>query len=191
MNPQPQNKAKRLIIAGVILWLLVIFVAIFVELHNRNSTQPPSAAINTVTKYLKARENNIGADQSSPTAWLAVVKPLVTKAWFAQLQPPPNPQASTITNDYRIAHEDNYIIQSSITGCRWEDKNGVEASSSKGNIYCTLTDTTLSRATERVVPASSLQYGWVHSGLQETPVLELVKQKNAWLINSDATGEGQ
>jgi len=126
-----------------------------------------------------------------PTAWLAVVKPLVTKAWFTQLQPPPNPQASIITNDYRVARQYNYIIEVIVTGCRREYKNGVEASSTSVIIYCNLTDTTLDRATKMVVSGSSPPSGWVHSGAQITPVFELVKQNNSWLINSDATGEGQ
>lgn len=149
--------------------------------------KPPTDAINTTTSYIQARENSIGADQTSPNSWLSSIQSISTPAWFNSLQPKQDPLMGSETNDYRTAHQNNYIIKTTLRNCIWDFKI-TRPTSTTGVIYCELTDTTLYNSTKATVPNPLLPFGWTRTGNQIPAILYLIKQNNVWLVNKDGLG---
>jgi hypothetical protein len=191
MNISRKKLALILLIILVVVVLLISFSS-----HRKKNSNPvlsstlSSEALSVVTKYLQARENSVGADQSTPNSWLIAVQPITTTSWFSQLQPNPNPSTSNTSNDYRQAHQYNYSIKVYLSGCTWSN-NLASQTATQGAVACRLSDTTIDRATNTTVPALSLPFGWTHNGQQVPPKLDLIKQNGQWFINGDSTGEGQ
>lgn len=156
-----------------------------------SSILPDQGAIDVATKYLQARENSNGADQSSPEDWLNSIKSITTDAWFKQLQPNVNATGSGVTEEYRIAHENGYIVKATLSGCTWVKNSLNTPTTESGTIRCDLTDKTTSQVTGNEVPATSIPFGWSHNGQQQPAVLNLVKQNGAWLVNGEGTDNSE
>jgi len=185
---------KRLLVT-CLATILVLVVAIGILTKRNNApapkaySTPSQAVLSVIDKYLQARENSIGVDQSSPSSWLSTIKPLVTQEWFMHLQPAQNPSTSSIPYDYTYAHQNGYIIRATTSNCYWQGVYG-KPTSANGTILCSLTDKAIDQKTGKEVPASSLEFGWVHTGQQPPPILVLIKQGSGWLISEDDTGQG-
>jgi len=151
---------------------------------------PARDVIALVTNYVQARENSVGADQATPNSWLASVKPISTTAWFAELQPGQKGSAGSATAEFNLAHNNDYIVSANLSKCIWNFKLGLPTPNA-GDIYCELTDSTLSRSTQAVIPDESLPFGWSHNGAQAAVTLKLIKQNGTWLINDDTSGADQ
>lgn len=184
------------------LILLVVIIVIgltLLSLHSSHGSSqvgspkayaaPSQQALSTIKQYLQAREDSVGADQSSPTAWLSKIKPFVTGPWLARLQPNRNSSTSSVPFDYIYAHQNGFIVHTSVTGCYWQGLHA-QPTAASGDVLCSLSDETINKTTGAVVPASSLQIGWTRTGQQPAPNLSLVYQSGHWLINSDDTGAG-
>src|SRR5438105_3876627 len=167
------KKSKLLWIIAIPLLLIIIF-GIILSIRSRGqksrssnltvaTVTPPPDAIASITKYLSAREDSVGADQTSPTFWLNIVKPLVTQEMLTSLQPNPNNQTSSVSNEYYTAHNNGYVVKASVNNCIWS-LEAMEPTANAGIIYCELTDKTVNKSTGFEIPASSLPYGWSRNG---------------------------
>ena len=142
----------------------------------------PNGAINVVTSYISAQQDAVGADQSSPTSWIASVQSITTPSWFAELQPKQSSTGST-PNEYRVAHSNNYTVQASLSGCIW-DKRFPHPVPTSGTIYCQLNDTTINQATGATVTGSSLPFGWSRTGSQSPVDVSVVQTNGNWLVSN-------
>ena len=162
---------------------------------------PPSApvvspdAVLTITKYVSAREDSIGADQTSPTSWLGQVKPLMTPAGYATA-----PQYGPLSSGgaYATAHQMNWKISTSVSSCVWAIQGNEPTGSSsaatsttapitQGQVTCTLDDTVVNSATGAPIATSTLPYGWAATGAQPPVVVSLIDQGGVWLIDADTS----
>jgi hypothetical protein len=199
MNP---NRNQRILIIAFVLIGLAIIIS-FALYANRSSKQkpatgpttfdinPPQDVTSVIGKYLQARENSVGADQTSPSAWLGSVKPITTSAWFAQLQPSSGVSTtSTVSNEYRVAHESGYVVKAAISNCTWVT-NSPEPIKDSGVVRCELADTTLAQATGNPIQPKDLPFGWAHNGPQPAAVLKVIKQNGNWLIDGESASGGE
>ncbi len=189
-----QSRTRYLIIISV-----VIFGAIFITYLLTNKpknatskidTRPPREAIAAVETYVKARENSVGADQASSTAWLNSIRTIVSAALYRELQPNPSSSTSTTSNEYITAHSSGYIVDAQLSNCAWDLEIGRPTETS-GTIFCDLNDTTLDQTSKQAVPTSSLPFGWTRSGSQNSTVVSVVKQNGKWLVSKDLSNEAE
>ncbi len=148
---------------------------------------PPQEVLAVVNAYIQARENAVGADQTTPTAWIAKVQQITTTSWFTELQPKGDSSTAGGLADYYLAHRNGYIVKTRLSQCIWDFKIALPTANN-GVVYCELNDTTVSQATGAVISASSLPFGWSHTGRQIPLTLKLVKQNHSWLVNEDISG---
>lgn len=192
---QPRfSKRQRLAIVFAVI-LLVVVLVIAIRPKQKTASKPsvaavplPAEAVQTVTAYLQARENNIGADQSGPAAWLSAVQPLSTAGWFTKLQPPPTSLTSSTSYNYRLAHTNGYTVKASVTNCIW-DRDVMAPSTTQGAVICSVYDNTYG-SDGRVVAAADLPFGWTATGQQPAAVLKIILQNDRWLVADDLTGQG-
>lgn len=195
-------KQRRLLVVGLLIVVVVGFFIVprhrsspkkttktFVEpTSNLPSADPPQEVIAVVSKYIQARENGVGADQTSPTAWLAIVQPITTAAWFAKLQPPQDSASGSASGEYNIAHNNSYVIKANLTKCIWNFKL-VVPTSDNGAVTCDVSDVVVDKNTGQPIPNDSLPFGWSRIGQQNPITLKLVKQSGIWLVDEDAGSE--
>lgn len=143
----------------------------------------PASVVNAVARYVQAREDSVGVDQSDPFSWLTSITSVATAEWFASLQPNPNAQTCGCA-EFNIAHDHNWVVRAQIENCIWDLEQGGPPTATHGAVDCSVTDTTIDRATGAPVPPQSLPSGYTHSGSQPT-VLSVVQRNGAWLINYD------
>lgn len=180
------TRPKIIIVITIFVVLLGLFAAL--SRHKNNGPQdnrfkPPASAVDVVTKYLRLRENSVGADQSSPDSWLMQIKPLVTAQWLTKLQPISNAPTGNVPRDYYTARSNGWIVKALVTDCIWDTKS-VQPTISSGVIICKLSDQTVEKNSGSVVSASSIPFGWGHNGRQLPPAFNMVKQNGNWLIDS-------
>jgi hypothetical protein len=187
---QPPNRKIILVATGVAAVGLIFLVALTLLATNKSSRQPSSEAIAAVTQYLQAREDSVGADHTTPTAWLDSVKPIITPSWLAALTPRGMPSTGDVNNEYRLAHEQGYVVKATVSGCAWNNIL-LQSTSSKGAIACGLTDSTIEKGTGQEIPAEQLPFEWTRTGHQAPATIIVERQNGHWLVSKDATGQGQ
>jgi len=128
----------------------------------------------------------VGADQATPTSWVASVHPISTATWFAQLQPAQAATAGNASGEFSLAHDNHYVVTAALTKCIWNFKIALPTPTS-GAIYCELSDTTNDLSSKAVVPDDALPFGWTHNGAQTPVNLSLLKQGGAWLVDDDGS----
>lgn len=192
---QSRFSTKQRLAAVFAAILLVIMLVVAARSGHKTTpapsttaAQPPAAALKTVTAYLQARENNLGADQAGPTAWLSTVQPLSTPEWFAKLQPPDTPQTSSTSYNYRLAHANGYTVKANVTNCIW-DRDVMLPTATQGAVICSVYDTTYGSGGRILTPAN-LPFGWTATGQQPAALLKIVLQNGKWLVDGDLTGQG-
>ncbi len=204
--PTPSTSRKKLVVGMVVLVLAIVIAIIGASSFHKtpkgstpapskpsgttNTTGVQTSALAVVNKYLQAREDSVGVDQSSPTSWILSVQPITTTAWYAQLQPPTNSSTGTVGASYYIARSHNYIVKADATSCVWDDEI-IQHTSTTGAIRCGLSDVTIDKTTSLPVQASTIPFGWVYTGQQIPPIIWVVNQNGTWLVNNDTTGQGQ
>lgn len=195
MYPDPSLKNKRRLLIVAIALISVIIVIIVLSLSQKNqgsqavsSAAPPDDAITVATKYLEAREDAYGADQSSPTAWIGKVKPLVTTTWYSQLQPSTASSAGSTPADYDTAVTNGYHIVAHVSDCSWNSEVA-QPTTASGIVSCSLADTTVT-SSGTPLSAGNLPFGWSFTGQQPPALLRIVKQGGVWLVDNDLTGQG-
>jgi len=157
----------------------------------------PAAILATIKSYASARENSIGANQTSPTSWLTQVAPLMTAAGLASAK-----QYSPLSTggSYAIAHQNNWIISASVTNCVWASQENEPTGQTvpsttvgpltQASVNCVLNDTVEDSTSHQPIPSASLPYGWDRAGPQPPLSLVLVNQNGKWLISSDNSSAG-
>lgn len=182
-----------MIALGVVLLVGVLYLFVQPRVDKKNSgyneVPPPSSEIvELVTKYLQARENSVGSNQSSPTSWIDEVKPLVTSNWLGALHPKSDTTTGNANAEYTIAHENNYTVKATVSDCIW-DIEQAEPTASDGVIYCDVTDSTVLHTSGNTTAAENLPFGWSRNGPQNPATIKVVKLNGKWLISYDNTGE--
>ncbi|HEX3081974.1 MAG TPA: hypothetical protein VHQ86_01860 [Candidatus Saccharimonadia bacterium] len=208
-NPNQTNPLRARIIlistiaVGAIIGVIIIVYAVIQVAGNKGGSSPqptktsnatpaptlppldvnpPAEAVTVITAYVQARENSVGADQSSPTAWLATVRPLLTPTYFATIQPPADGSTSTGSAEYTTAHANGYTVKALVTDCVWDIEQG-QPTDAGGSIACTLNDET--HIGTNNLNSNQVPFGWSRIGRQSMVVMKMVKQNGAWLINKD------
>ena len=185
----------KLIAAAVAI--VLIFVLLVLAALKSNTVAPapkapnttaPADAIAVATRNITAREDSVGADQSSPISWTNAITTITTPDWLAKLQPDPNGSTAGGLGEDNVAHNQGFLVRASVSNCRW-NLEASEPTTSAGIIFCDLSDTTISQAGGQQVPDLSLPSGWTHTGTQIAPTIGLIKQNGVWLVNDDSTGE--
>ncbi|HVS58458.1 MAG TPA: hypothetical protein VHD60_01835 [Candidatus Saccharimonadales bacterium] len=189
--PEAPLRRNRLIVIGVVLvFFVALLFLVFYRSHPSSSQNiaaaPPQPAISVVEAYVQAREDQVGADQPSPTSWLAIIKPLTTSSWFTQLQPP-SQSAGGAGADYFTAHTQGYVVKASLSNCVWN--TNVTPTTTQGVISCALSDSVIQQSTGQAVPASSLPFGWTRNDRQLPVTIKVVNQSGKWLVDSDLSGQ--
>jgi hypothetical protein len=152
---------------------------------SNNTNKPTAAAVAVVRKYIQAQQDSVGADQTSPTSWLASVQAITTPSWFASLQPQTS-STGNVPADYNTAHDNNYIVTAAMTSCIWNLQYPPPTATS-GTIYCQFSDTTLNKADNTPVTGSSLPFGWTETGPQSPVSVQIVNQGGSWLVTNVPT----
>lgn len=195
--PSPKRALSNRKLAVISIIILLSIALVLLSTHHGakpkttakavTTAQPPASALNVVSKYLQAREDAAGADQTSPTSWLAAVQPISTKSWFTQLQPTGSSSASSVPYTFTLAHQNGYTVKASAQNCIWT-RDAAQPTTVSGTVSCSLYDVTY--VDGLVVGAASLPFGWPYNGQQPPAVLKVVKQGTSWLVDGDLTGTG-
>jgi hypothetical protein len=183
---------RRLLTAVSALLLLFLFIGLLWEHSNkapRADSSVSKEALAAISRYEQAKQNSVGADQTSPSSWLNEIKPITTPSFWSSLQPNSSSTTSDVSYDYTYAHQNNLVVRISLSNCYWSSIYAKPTANS-GVVLCGLNDTTINSKTGQTVPVDSLQFGWTRTGKQTPPNLTLVKLNNHWLIESDNTGKG-
>src|SRR3954451_20270463 len=101
-------RTKVILISGAVLFLLMLVVLFMHSAGPKADSRPSAEVVAVITKYIQARENSVGADQTSPDAWISAVKPVVTPSWLGKITPEANPQTGSTPYDYTVAHQKNW-----------------------------------------------------------------------------------
>lgn len=186
------TRFKVLIIAALLIVAALIYVLVNQNGHNNNAQNnsnltPPQSAINVISEYIQARENAVGADQSSYNVWISTVKSIVTAAWYASIQPATNSSTGSVPRDYYIAHANGWIVKASVSNCVWTGSN----SSSTRSVDCSISDQTIDKSSGTAVPISQIPFGWGHNGLQPAQAFKIVSQSGHWLIDSVTASQSE
>lgn len=185
MNIDPTQK-KRLFIS-IMIFLAILTIAGYFNLHHTARKPPAPAAVpSTISRpaitYIKAHEDAIGADQTSPSSWTDQVKSITTNVWYQSLQPPQENQTGSTSYPYQVAHDNGYRVSASVGDCQWVGTPPNLQTTTKVTIECAVYDSVVGADNSTVNP-SSLPYGWANVGQQSPAVLTLVKQGSGWLIS--------
>jgi|SRR6185369_11220060 len=151
-------------------------------------TPVPAQLVASVVAFVQSRENNVGANQTSPTAWLKAIQPFLVPSYFNQLQPPLSSRVDGGSAEFKMAHDNNYIVNAVVTSCVWDVEQG-QPTTTKGDVVCDVTDNTTKGINGPVIPDSGLPFGWTRTGRQPAAIVEAVNQNGTWLINKDASNE--
>ncbi len=186
MNIDPFMK-KRLVIGCAIFVGLLLLGGLFSLAGSSKKTALsvnglPLNIITTAATYIKAHENAIGADQSSPTSWVKLVKPISTSEWYRRLQPTSDSSTGSSSYSYSVAHENNYRVAAVVNDCIWVGTEPNLKTSTSVKIQCAVYDNVVTSNGIAVTPGS-LPYGWASVGQQSPTVLTLVEQNSQWLVD--------
>jgi hypothetical protein len=188
------NRKIILVISAAAILIVLILLFSAKKTQDKKSSQSiwssplPSATLDApvthlVESYVQARDNANGADQATPTNWLAEVKSITTPSWFAELQPPANSQTGSTPADFITSHQKGYKVKAEVKNCIWNYKVAKPTSTS-GVVYCQVDDKTIFADSNTDVPSRSLPFGW--SGNSSYSVtFQVVKSNGRWLINDD------
>jgi len=145
-----------------------------------------AAVLSALVRYVQAREDQDGADQSTPSSWVQSISSVVTPSLLATLQKSNN----TAVGPWELGHQHKLIVAADVSHCAWD--LGVEShTATAGAVTCALRDVTESAATHQTIPPSQIPFGWPFNGTQSSGVsLKFVKQGGTWLISQDVSGRG-
>jgi hypothetical protein len=187
-------RRTRLITGLIIALALIIFLAIYSHSNNQTPLKSgktlPDEVLNVAKQYIQAREDSMGADQSSPTSWVNSVKGVLSEDWFNKLQPPASSTTGSTPYNFTFAHQNGYVIKSNLSHCGVNDIL-FKPTDSNAVVACSLEDQTVKQSTGVAIAAADLPLGWSYVGKQTPPQILLVKQNGKWLIDGDATAQGQ
>jgi hypothetical protein len=175
--------------------LLIIVISIFAFMHPRKDQLSagkvlPDEVLSTVRQYIQAREDSLGADQSSPTSWINSIKNISTQKWYNQLQPPADSSTGSTPYNYTFAHQNGYIVRASLSNCGLNDIL-LKPAQDRALVACSLEDQTIKKSSGESISSSDLPFGWPYVGRQTAPQIIIVKENGKWLVDGDATGQGQ
>ncbi len=150
-------------------------------------TVPPPAVppqmVADAQSFLAQRENAIGFNQPSATAWVTAVQPLMTPAGWAALS------KSTADGNpgiaYTTAHQQQLTVKATATCAVDRDPGPPTATFTE--LSCSVTDQTL-QANGQPLPVDQIPQPWPYQGPQVPARLAMGNVNGQWLVDADQTG---
>lgn len=184
-----QNRKRLIILIALVAVTIIVIWALFVlpktSTNNtaKTDTAPlPTDAFDNVKKYFQARENSVGANHATPTAWANDVKDIVTSSWYDEIS---KKVEDADKKEFDIAKSNNLVVNTEIKSCNWNVEAGSHTNT-EGPVYCQISDTTVDKTTGTIVQFESLPAGWSRHGARSAEV-KIVKENNKWVVTKDTS----